>query len=648
MTLRQRLILTLAPSLLILAALGATGLVLLVRVSNRIDLILRENYDSVVAMVGLNEALERIDSSYTLAILGRQEQARASYISHWQDYDKHLEVESRNITILPREQELFDELVALTRQYRADGDHFFGLDAGQRAGKGEKPHLSREERERLYEEGRDGRPGLLAQFEAIKKVIEETRLLNQENMQEANVDAQRTARVAIWGFAGGLALAGLLAGLLAWSTDRAMLQPIRDLTGMAQRIGAGNLETIVPVVSHDEIGELGEAFNRMSYQLRAYRQTHVARLLRVQRTSQATIDSFLDPVLVVDPDGRVDMANPAARSLLGLTPPPADAVMSATSPPGPIWQPPPPLVEPLREALQRNRPFLTQAFDQTVSFRLCGEDRTYLPQILPIRDPFGNTLGAAVVLNDVTRFRLLDQIKSDLVATVSHELKTPLTGVRLVLHLLLEETVGPLTPKQTELLLDARENAERLLEMIEHLLALARLEEGREHLECVTVTPISLLREAADVASPRAESGQVELVVDANEDLPQVNVDPNRLGHALNNLLDNALTYTPPGGRITLSAAAEGTDRVRLTVADTGTGIPPEHMGHLFERFFRVPGQSRGQGTGLGLALVREIMTAHGGTVTCTSEPGQGTTFHLLLPACGEAGSTVPPVTAMQ
>jgi signal transduction histidine kinase len=234
-----------------------------------------------------------------------------------------------------------------------------------------------------------------------------------------------------------------------------------------------------------------------------------------------------------------------------------------------------------------------------------------------------------------------------LVATVSHELKTPLTSVRLVLHLLLEETVGPLTPKQIELLLDARENAERLLEMIEHLLALARLEEGREHLERVTVTPISLLRAAADMASPRAESGQVELVVDANEDLPLVNVDPNRLGHALNNLLDNALTYTPPGGRIILSAAAEGADRVRLTVADTGTGIPHEHMGHLFERFFRVPGQSRGQGTGLGLALVREIVTAHGGTVTCASEPGQGTTFQVLLPAYREAESTVTPVTAI-
>src|SRR5207248_7200648 len=139
-------------------------------------------------------------------------------------------------------------------------------------------------------------------------------------------------------------------------------------------------------------------------------------------------------------------------------------------------------VVPLREAVERQRPYFGQSFDQVVLFRTGGEERAYLPQVLPIQDPYGGTLGAAVVLDDITRFRLLDQLKSDLLATVSHELKTPLTSVRLAVHLLLEETIGPLTPKQTELLLDARENTERLVRIGEHLLALARLEEGREEL----------------------------------------------------------------------------------------------------------------------------------------------------------------------
>src|SRR5262249_17945433 len=155
--------------------------------------------------------------------------------------------------------------------------------------------------------------------------------------------------------------------------------------------------------------------------------------------------------------------NPAARALFGAGP-------SADGEPGPVWQPPEALRQPLADALRVQRAYQPDQFDQAGSFRLAGEDRTYLPQVRPIPDRDGNTLGAAVVLNDVTRFRLLDQFKSDLVATVSHELKTPLTAVRLAVHVLLEEVVGPLTEKQTELLVDARDNAERLLALIDQLL----------------------------------------------------------------------------------------------------------------------------------------------------------------------------------
>jgi signal transduction histidine kinase len=239
-----------------------------------------------------------------------------------------------------------------------------------------------------------------------------------------------------------------------------------------------------------------------------------------------------------------------------------------------------------------------------------------------------------VVLNDITRFRLLDQFKTDLVATVSHELKTPLTGVRLAVHVLLEETVGPLTPKQTELLVDARDNAERLLNLIDQLLALARLQRPGPR-ELVPEDPVELLRRAADAVRPRAEDKHVTVEVAVGGPLPPVAVEPERMELALGNLLNNAVTYTPAGGAVTLSAAAAD-GRVVLTVADTGVGIPAEHLPHVFDRFFRIPGQSDETGTGLGLAIVKEVVTAHGGEITCQSERGQGTTFRITLPARGE------------
>ena len=614
MTLRTRILLTVAPLLLLTAALGAADALLLHHMGRSIDSILRDNLRSVDYMVDLNNALDGIDDALCLALHGR-EGARQKYDEEWAKLREQEDREDHNITIQPREGQLARELGQRLADYRQAGDRF----------------LAAPSEGRYFGDGKD--EGLQARFHKVRETAEEIRLLNEKEMQKASDEAKAAAVAWCLWLAGGLAATAVLAGLLAWTTLRAVLGPLRDLARAAESVGAGNLNQIV-AVGNDEFGQVARAFNHMIGQLRDYRQSHSARLLRAQRTGQAVLDSFPDPILVVDPAGQVEMANPAANRVLGVSGQPSwNQDRDGQSPPPPEpWQPPEALRRPLADALQKQQPFFTQAFDQTVAFRLDGEDRAYLPQVLPIRDPYGNTLGAAVVLSDVTRFRLLDQIKSDLAATVSHELKTPLTGVRLALHLLLEETVGPLTPKQAELLVDARDNAERLLGTIEHLLALGRLEQGGEALEVRPEEPQKLLQAAADALRPRAAAKRVEVVVQDAAELPPVAVDPERFGHALGNLLDNALTYTEEGGRITLSAAAAGEGRVRFTVADTGLGIPPEYLPHVFEKFFRVPGRSQGRGTGLGLAIVREIVTAHHGEVACESMPGKGTVFTLTIP----------------
>jgi two-component system, NtrC family, sensor histidine kinase KinB len=613
MTLRTRILLTVAPLLVLTAALGAADAVLLYQMGRNIDSILRDNLRSVDYMVDLNKALDGIDDAFRQKLLGRNG-AREQYLEQWKEYQTQQDREAHNVTILSREQELVNELAVETDAYRKAGDRFF-----------EDPSV-----ERYFGDGDDS---LSVQHTKIRHTAEEIRLLNEKEMQKASDNAKAAA--SAWGLwlAVGLAVAALLACLLAWTTVRAVLGPLRNLAQTAVAVGAGNFDQLVPT-GGDEVGQVGRAFNQMTRQLRDYRQSHSVRLLRAQRTGQAVLDSFPDPILVVDPGGQVEMANPAARRVLGVTGQPSwNQQPEGQAPAAEVWQPPESLRQPLADALQKQQPFVTQAFDQTVSFRLDGEDRAYLPQVLPIRDPYGITLGAAVVLSDVTKFRLLDQIKSDLAATVSHELKTPLTGVRLVLHLLLEETVGPLTPKQTELLIDARDNAERLLSTIEHLLGLARLEQGGESLQIQREEPAALLEAGAESLRPRATAKHVEVTVEKVEALPAVGVDAQRFKGALNNLLDNALKYTEEGGRITLSAAALGEDRVRFSVADTGMGIPPEHLPHVFEKFFRVPGDGRGRGTGLGLAIVREIIVAHHGEVAVESQPGRGTVFTLTIPA---------------
>ncbi len=630
-TLRHRILLTLLPLLAIVAVLGAAGFALLSRLGSRADQILRENYDSVRYMERLGEALERIDSSFLFALAEHEKQAVQQYGAYWDQFDLYLQKELGNIT-LPGERELAERLSTLSQTYRLDGNAFF--------------RLGQADRQSAYF-GEAGRPGLLNAFTRLKATANEILRINQENMEEASQDARRTAEASLFWFGGGLVVAAVLAVVIALRTSRSLLEPIRAVTESAQAIGAGNLDQVVPVFGTDELGQLAGAFNGMARQLRAYREGQQARLLRLQQASQATIDAFPHPVLVVDSRGLVEMANPAARRLFGLpdvaeqltadsgmrhapsaNPPPQSAIRNPQSA---IWLPPEPLRGPLQEALHEQRGYLPEGFDQTIPLRVGEQEHTFLPRVLPVRDPHGQALGAAVLLEDVTRFRLLDQVKSNLVATASHELKTPLTGLRLAVHLLLEESVGPLNPKQLELLLDARDNTERLLAVVESLLNLARLEAEGRPLDLRPEQPEELLRQAAEEFRPRAEDRGVQLTVQAAPALPEVAADARQLGHALHNLVDNALRYSGRGGRVTLSASAVNRSVV-LAVSDTGPGIPPEHLPHVFERFFRVPGQSQEGGTGLGLAIVREIVTAHGGTVACESRPGEGTTFRLTLP----------------
>ena len=470
------------PLFALLVALGGTGTILIYRLGDRIDTILRENYDSVIYMRDLNEALERIDSSFQFALAGRGQGSFEQYAASWKLYDAALTHEQHNIT-LPGERELADKLTALSQQYRRQGEEFF-----RRAG---------QERNKLYF-GEPSGAGIYGTFREIKAVSGEILRINHDHMEEAKLKARRMARTSLIWYIGGLAIGIALAVFLVASTIRTILYAIRAVTESVAAIGAGNLDQLVPVSSEDELGQLASAFNSMAHQLRDYRQSHKAQLTRAQKTSQATINSFPDPVLVVDSQQRVELANPTARRIFGVTPIEAEAAAPLA------WQPPDPLRQPLADVLRNCREYLPEGFDKAIVIPVGEDNHFFLPRILPIRDSEGTTIGAAVLLEDITRFRLLDEVKSNLVATVSHELKTPLTSIRLALHLLLEETVGPLQPKQLELLVDARDNTERLLGMINNLLDLARLEQGRGQLRLRPERPIALLQSAIESVRPRA------------------------------------------------------------------------------------------------------------------------------------------------
>ncbi len=654
MTFRRHILIAMAPLFVLLVALGATGTFVIYHLGDQVGKILKENYDSVVFMRDLNEALERIDSSFQFALMGREEQSQMQYRENWQKYQECLDLEEHNITV-PGEKDLDDRLNNLSKAYRKLGDAFYenpegdrrALYLGKEKGK-DQVHVQAQDKARSRAangtpaktgpqadknvQAKDEEKTLYALFKDIKVVSGEILRLNEKNMKDVDADTKRLARSLLIWYSLGLACGIVLAIFLVGNTIRMIVHPVRAATESAVAIGAGNLDQVVPITSEDELGQLASAFNTMARQLREYRQSHKAQLIRAQRTSQATIDSFPEPVLVVDSDRHVEMANPAARRLFGL--PQQDRAGLTPA----VWEPPEALRQALTEALREQRAYVPEGFDKVIVLTKEEHPYSYLPRVLPIRDASSATLGAAVLLEDVTRFRLLDEVKTNMVATVSHELKTPLTSIRLVLHLLLQEDVGPLLPKQLELLVDARDNAERLLSMINNLLDLARLEQGGSQLHVQPEPPTALLREAFEAFQPRAADRGVEFILEDPCLTDLVPVDKVQMQHALQNLLQNALAHTPAGGCITLGAE-RAAGRVVFSVSDTGSGIPAEYLPMIFQRHFRVPGDAAPGGSGLGLAIVREIVTAHGGSIECQSSPGKKTTFRMSLPTSPQAAA---------
>lgn len=458
-----------------------------------------------------------------------------------------------------------------------------------------------------------------AAFFAVNHALDE--LLERDHQEIAGAEARVKTRIddSLRLLVAAMIVVVVLFFYLAWRMADAFLRPIQALTASAVALGAGDLEREVPVTSQDELGKLGRAFNTMAAHLRAYRDATLAKVLRTQRTMEATLTSTPEPVFVVGRDGTHEVRNPAAEEL-AHSPDFANGF-------------PPALAGPLADVLRTGGHYLPTDYAKVVTLRVAREDRHYLPRILAIGDKLTEFKGAAVILQDVTKFRLLDDAKTNLVGTVSHELKSPLTSLRMAVYLLLEQKLEGLTVTQRELLETVRDEADRLLRILDNLLDLARLEGGASSLERSTVKIAALLRDLAAEAHGFIDPAGQSLAVDIEPELSDasLSVDPSRIRHVFINLLANAAKYSPAAGKITLAAALAPLGFVRFSVKDEGSGIAPEILPHVFDRFYRAPGQTK-QGVGLGLAIAREIVVAHGGSITCTSEVGKGTTFYFLLP----------------
>jgi PAS domain S-box-containing protein len=601
--LRQKLSLGLGGLLAILLLVSALSVLVLNRYSDALQKFLYENYRSVEYGQHMKDAIDQLDATARDAMAGRFDTSAVAAAR--EDFETNLENEKNNITLHPQEDQVVAALDQAWQAYRKS--HAAAVD----------PATGAADRAQAYRQ--------VERLSAnVRKSAQDVMAINLRNMVVEDGQIRRSAaraRTIMYALTG---MGVLLAVLFIMVLGRSMLQPLLSLTKSAREIERGNLDLVVQVRSKDEVGQLAEAFNSMAARLREFRRTDRAKLVRTQRTTQLSVNSLPDGIAIIGPDEKIELANDAAQQLFGLRPEMSLASANTAA-----------LADLYRKAVLERRTIQAKGYDSAIQI-FNGQERFFLPTAVPIIDEDRNLAGVTLVLADVTNLRKLDEMKSGLLSVVSHELKTPLTSIRMATHLLLEEKVGTLNEKQQELLIAAREDADRLYQIIENLLDMGRIESGRGLIDMRRMRPPALISESLNDVSAGYRDKGVTLESDVADTAGEVMADPDRIRHVFSNLLNNALAHTPAGGRVRVTAQADGS-MVRFNVSDTGEGIPAEHLPRIFERFYRVSGQNgtTTPGAGLGLAIAKDIVEAHGGTISVQSRPGEGSTFSFTLPADG-------------
>ena len=422
----------------------------------------------------------------------------------------------------------------------------------------------------------------------------------------------------------GAAVALLAALAIGVFVAHRLTSPVVHMLAAARAMSEGNFSVRAPVRSPDEIGVLGRALNALAARLREQIQD----LEEEQAKTRAILEGMVEGVIAVDGHDRIVVMNERARTIFELGATRAERK---------------PFLEVIRNVdlhriFRESRPAAAPGTTIRRELRLSTPvERTLAVHAAPLRLAGAET-GVVMVVNDVTALRRLEQVRTEFVANVSHELRTPLTAIHGYLETLLAGA------------LDEPENARKFLEIVfRHTERLGRLVNDLTDLSNIELGKVALalepvaLDEVADsvvaIIGPRAGTGQVTLGVDLPRDLPPVHADRDRLAQILINLVDNAVKYTPAGGRATVSARVTEPGTVEVAVADTGGGIPPADLPRITERFYRVD-RARSRelgGTGLGLAIVKHLVIAHGGDLRIESEPGRGTTVRFTLPVSGSA-----------
>lgn len=460
----------------------------------------------------------------------------------------------------------------------------------------------------------------------ISRIME----MNMHAIQRKSELAKHTAYNTNFWIAGTGTLCFLIAFILLLNLPSGIANPIKQLTESIQQIETKNYAERVHLNSRSEFGELAYSFNSMAEKLEEYNNSNLAKLMIEKKRIETLINKMHDPVIGLDENLRLIFANEQALNILGL--PGSNAIglyahdISISND----------LMRNLIDELEENADHIPQMKAAPLKIFADGKESYFEKEILHISiTPTGELremlVGHVIILRNVTEYKELDSAKTNFIATVSHEFKTPISSIKMSVQLLENEQVGVINDEQKHLLSGIMEDSDRLLKITTELLNMTQVESGNIQLAIIPTYPSDILKYAANATKMQAELKNIKLDIKVPENISMVVADSEKTAWVLTNLISNAIRYSYQNSVIYLNIFEEHS-KIYFEVRDSGPGIDPKYQDKIFDRYFRIPGSTK-EGTGLGLAISKEFIEAQGGRLLLSSAIGTGSTFTIELNA---------------
>ncbi len=460
----------------------------------------------------------------------------------------------------------------------------------------------------------------------IRKDIFKLMDMNMQSIQRKSQMAQETVRSAVFWIALSGTACFLIAFILLINLPSNIANPIKELTESIKQIAAKNYSKRVHFESHSEFGELARSFNTMAKKLEEYNSSNLAKLMTEKKRVETLIDQMHDPVIGLDDTMRIIFANEEANHILGL---PDSELIGCSSKDlalkNDLLRE---LIKDVGEAKSSSTPLKPIKIYTNGKEGYFEKDIQHI-SLVPTGETEAKVIGHVILLRNVTEYKELDSAKTNFIATLSHEFKTPISSIKMSLQLLENEQIGKLNEEQVNLVESIKDDASRLLKITGELLKMTQVESGNIQLSILPANPKEILQYAIIATKTQAEQKQITLEIDCPDMVPKIQADNEKTAWVITNLISNAIRYSYDHSTIYL-AIRETPKQVKISVKDTGQGIAPQYKDKIFDRYFRVPGTKK-EGTGLGLAISKEFIEAQGGQLSVDSEFGTGSTFTLTL-----------------